>query len=207
MGWSFLFPIILGALFVGIFASVMNEGLWSNAITFINIVTAALLATNFFEPLAEWFEKKFPNLDYFWDIVSLWLVFAVAFGLMRTMTDLVSRVRVRFKKPVNQAGSWFFAAWIAWVTVCFTMMTLHTAPLSRNFMDGAFRPEDRMLYGLGPDRLWLGFMQRMSLGPLARWASDSNPEEYVFDPRSKFMPMYATRRDEYAATETFTGKQ
>ena len=39
-----------------LFASVAmlyNDGMWSNAIRLINVVTAALLAMNFYEPLAE----------------------------------------------------------------------------------------------------------------------------------------------------------
>lgn len=201
MSLTFLLPVLLCVLFAGVFASVMNEGLWSNAITLFNVVTAALLAMNFFEPLADWFEANLPSGAYLFDIIALWLIFAVSFGVMRTMTDFTSRVRVRFKKPVDVAGSLFFAAWIGWVTVCFAVTTLHTAPLARNFLFLAFRPEDRMFFGLAPDRRWLGFTQRMSEKTFARMEDEANPDAYIFDVRGEFMPKYASRREAYEKTE------
>ena len=47
---------MLTAFFLVIFfvcvAMMWNEGLWSNAITLVNVVVAAMIATNYFEPLA-----------------------------------------------------------------------------------------------------------------------------------------------------------
>jgi len=173
----------------------MNEGLWGNAITLFNVVTAALLAMNFFEPLAGWFEKSAPGWAYYFDLIAIWLIFAVTFGVLRTMTDFTSRFRVRFKKPVDVAGGLFFAAWIGWVTVCFVLATLHTAPLARNFL--SFRPEDPMVLGYGPDRQWLGFTQKMSNGTFARMASETYPQGHVFDPKGEFMIKYASRREAF----------
>ena len=49
---------------------------------FVNVVTAALLATNFWEPVAGWLMQKMPSGVFLWDIVVLWLLFAVfLFGL------------------------------------------------------------------------------------------------------------------------------
>ena len=201
-----LFNLLMALIVVGVFASLMSESLWSNAILLINVVTAALLATNFFEPVANWLESSVPSGAYFWDIIALWILFAVTLGLLRALTDNVSKTSVKFKKPVETAGRYFFALWIGWVLLCFTMMSLHTAPLSRNFMFQAFRPEDRLFFGLGPDRQWLGFMQKMSRTTYSRMASELHPEGHVFDPQAAFMPKYASRREAYGATDTFTGQ-
>lgn len=194
---TIILPLLLIVLFIGVFASTFNEGLWGNALTLFNMISAALLAMNFFEPLASFFDKQMPSGTYYWDVIALWLIFAVSFGVMRTATDFASRVRVKFLKPIDTAGGIFFSLWIAWVTVCFTMATLHTAPLSRNFMYLAFRPEDRMFFGLAPDRQWLGFTQKMSEGTFSRMRSDTDPPEIIFDPKGEFMIKYASRREEY----------
>jgi hypothetical protein len=179
-------------MFVILFACVAMcyaEGMWSNAIRLVNIVTAALLAVNFFEPFARWIEGQQSSYTYVWDFLSLWAVFCVSLLILRILTDSLSRVKVRFLKIADRIGSGILAVWIGWVMVCFTMTTLHTAPLSRNFLNDSFQPEERMVMGLAPDRQWLAFTQRMSEGVFCR-AEDG----HVFDPNADFMPKYATRR-------------
>ena len=55
-----------------------------------------------------------------------------------------------------------------------------------------------MILGLAPDRQWLGFVQKESMGT---FCCSATPEEwaiekYVFDPKADFMPKYATRRQQ-----------
>lgn len=193
---ALVLSLLLLVLFIGVFASTFNEGLWSNALTLFNMITAALLAMNFFEPVARLFDKQMPSGTNYWDIIALWLIFFLSFGAMRTATDFASRIRVRFFKPVDVAGSVFFSLWIGCVTVCFTMASLHMAPLSRNFM--SFRPEDPVFFSyLSPDRYWLAFTQKVSIGPFSRMRSDTDPPEVFFDPKGEFMIKYASRREAY----------
>lgn len=205
---SYFLPLLLLVVMVGIFASLMREGLWSNAITFINVAIAGLVATNFFEPVAEYFDAKMPSGTFFWDLIALWLVFAATFGVLRLATDNVSKVAVRFKKPLEMLGGYFFAILTAWVFLCFLAMTLHTAPLSREFFFGGFRAESPIFFGMKPDRLWLAWVQKLSRGPYDRMqtAEERKAEAYVFDPKAEFMPKYATRRVQYSRTDTFSGK-
>ena len=83
-------------------AMLWNEGLWGNAITLVNVVLAAMLATNYYEPLADLLDGKFPKYTYFADFVSLWLIFTVTYFVMRLLTDTLSKYRVRFKMPVEE---------------------------------------------------------------------------------------------------------
>ncbi|MBN2578970.1 MAG: CvpA family protein [Pirellulales bacterium] len=179
-------------------ATLYADGLWSNAIRLINVVTAALLAMNYFEPLAAWLDAKQPTYTYYWDFLSLWGLFVIFSVIFRVLTDLLSRVKVRFLKIIDRIGSMILALWIGWVMVCFTMTSLHTAPLARNFMgkDNGFKPEERMVMGLAPDRQWLAFTQWTSRGPYARSVSeaDRKREAKLFDPKGEFMPKYTTRR-------------
>jgi hypothetical protein len=65
-----------------------------------------------------------------------------------------------------------------------------------------------MMLGFAPDRQWLGFTQKMSLGPFSRnltpaeqdqsaYGKASAPDEQslaAFDRQAEFLPKYATRR-------------
>ncbi len=215
---TWLLPLLMFVVLFVCMATLYAEGMWSNAVRLINVVTAALLATNFFEPVARWLDNQLPAGSYAWDFLSIWLLFAALLFAMRAATDTISRVQVRFHKIADQIGSGLFSFWISWVMICFTMMTLHTAPLARTFLFGGFQPEQRML-AVGPDRQWLGFVQQLSLGAFRRSVSqaerqsqryvfDSNAGESryaVFDDNADFMRKYATRREDFAKHLAQTG--
>ena len=79
-------------------------------------------------------------------------------AVFRTVTDLASRVRVRFLTIVDFWGGVAVSASIGWVMVCFTLASLHMAPLAQYPFLGSFQPQNGMFFGvLYPDREWLGF--------------------------------------------------
>jgi hypothetical protein len=186
-----LLPILMLLLIFAVVAMCFNEGIWSNLLRLINVVFAGLMAMAFFEPLARALDGMASSYTYVWDFLSLWAVFCVSLLVFRLITDYVSRVQVRFMKIVDRIGGVVLSLWVGYALVCFTMMTLHTAPLGRNFLFGGFSTdsEARMFFGMTPpDRQWLGFTQKMSTGAFA------GAEE--FDPKAEFMAKYATRRTE-----------
>src|SRR6056297_1385730 len=155
--------VAIGLVAIVIFAFTSPEGFWSNTITLINVVLAAMLAMNYFEPVAAFFDTgdMLASFTYLLDIIAIWAVFAIAFSLLRFVTDSISRTRVRFRMPVETIGNLVMCAAIAWVMVSFTMTTFHLAPLARTPFQGAFQetPMANNLLGLAPDRMWLGFFQ------------------------------------------------
>ena len=190
---TLLLGFIAFAIMLAVVATGMGAGLWSNAIRLINIVTAALLATSLFETVAGMLGRAAPSHNFVFDIVAIWMLFALLLILFRAATGFASPTRVRFKKPIDVAGGLFFAVWTGWVLVCFTMATLHTAPLVRNSFDGAFQTKpDKALLGLGPARMWLAFVHKVSLGSFASMTGGEN--EHVFDPDGDFILRYAARR-------------
>lgn len=193
---SVLFPLLLILIFIIVVAWTGSEGMWSNALTMFNLVTAGLVATNFWEPIAEALSKQIPKAEHYWDFSALWVLFIITFALLRLATDLISRYRVRFPKMVEWIGGYVFAVWVAWALVGFTAMTLHTAPLAREFMFGGFRAEKRMLI-LAPDRQWLGFMHKVSRYAFSRGPAADSPEAHVFDPYGDFPIKYASRREKF----------
>ncbi len=187
-----MFTLFLLVIMFIIVAMMWNEGMWSNAISFCNCIFAAMIATNYYEPLAGWLEEKVPSYTYFCDFLAIWLLFWLAASVLRAITDWISVHQVRFRLPVEMVGKGFFAVATAWVFVCFTCMTIHMAPLARTPFGGGFQQEplSNHLLGLAPDRMWLAFMHTRSKGALAK----SQP--VPFDPDGEFVLKYGSRRHE-----------
>jgi hypothetical protein len=202
-----IFPLLLIVVVGLMIAFTAPAGMWGNAIRLVNVVTAAVLATNFFEPLAAWLTRSAPSGVFVWDMFSIWILFGAIFAGLHTATEFVSRVRVRFPKPVEMAGNYFFAAWTGWVLICFTTMTLHMAPLGREFLFGGFKAESPMFFGFYPDRMWLGFVQRLSLGSFGRSGTSTDPEAHVFDPRGEYLMKYAERRAQFERQDGLLAQQ
>ena len=192
---------ILIVIFMACVGFLYTEGMWGNALRLINVVTAALLATSLWEPLAGILEGSISKpFSYFWDFIALWVLFIFFLLIFRLATKFASKVDVKFLGLANRIGGGVFAVWIGWVMVCFTLMTLHTAPLKERFLFGGFKPEERMFLGLAPDQLWLGYMERMSKGPFCR----STPR--AFDSDHEFIPKYAARRAAWGEHQSTSSK-
>ncbi len=183
-------------------AFLRGEGLWGNLITLFNVIFAALLAMNFFEPMADAIETKgggfIASLTYFLDFLSMWIVFVVAFVVLKVLTRVISRVKVRFRKPMEMAGGYAVSALTGWVMVCFITASLHTAPLPKTAFGGGFDPNRRMVFGLAPDIKWLAFTNATSSKALSRGTGAAN----AFDPDASFITIYNSRRAALEDQET-----
>ncbi|MEZ6118287.1 MAG: CvpA family protein [Pirellulaceae bacterium] len=179
---------IIGVIVICV-SMLWSEGFWSNSLSMINAIFAATLASNYFEPVAKFMDKQFPSLTYFWDFLSLWGLFAIFMLFLRIATDMLSRTKVRFKLPVEQAGRAGFGLATGWVMACFFLFTVHTAPLAQVSFGGAFQetPTSSNFF-LSPDRLWLGYLQSRSDSVL------SKSDKQVFDPKGEFVLKYGERR-------------
>ena len=200
---------VLSFLIIFIVVAMMwQEGMWSNALTFVNVVLAALLATNYFEPAADFLEKQAPSYTYLWDFIAIWLLFFVIFCVLRAVTDTISRHRVRFKMPVEMAGRIGFAVLTAATIIGFFSMSLHTAPLARTAAKGGFQkqPMSGNFLGLAPGRKWLAFVQSRSRGPLSQVDETGTNGVREFDPKSEFVLKYGQRRQNLSDHMDATGK-
>jgi hypothetical protein len=135
----------------------LTSGLWGNLIMIFNVIMAGLIATNYFEPLAGWLDSQMPSYTYLCDFIAFWAIFALSVVVLRAITDTLSRVKVRFKKPLEMGGGLFAGAILGWVMVCLVLFSLHTAPLGYTFFRDGFNPETKMYFGMGPDQQWGGF--------------------------------------------------
>ena len=182
---SFLFPVLLFLIFIACVAFIFGEGMWGAALRLVNVVTAALLATNFWEPVARLLEGSVGvSFTYWWDFLSLWLLFAVSLLILRFLTRQLSQVKVKFLSLADRIGGVVFAICVGLTMVGFTTFTLHTAPLAEKFLFGGFDPDNPVVGK--PDRQWLGFVLQASEGSL------SHGENNAFS--TDFVPKYAARR-------------
>lgn len=181
---TLIFPFLLLIVFAAVVAFTFSEGLWANAIRLINVVMAALLAFNFWEPLArlvEGFGDLFVSMSYFLDFMCLWLIFAAAMMFFNAATRAASQVKVKFLKVVDQSGSVALSVIIGWVMVCFVTATMHTAPIGVTAFGGGFDPDKKMFFGaLAPDIQWLAFMNHVSRGSFSRTLSDEDAQSGVY---------------------------
>jgi len=185
--------ILLLVIFVAVAFAIWAEGTWSGLIMLLNVLLAASLATAWYEWIAAWLEPRASSYTYVLDFIALQGSFALLLLVFREITDRASRTRVRFRKPVELAAAPIVALLTAWVTVCFTAASLHTAPLPRDLIQPT--PEARMFFGLAPDRRWLAWVNGgTAKGPFARSTN-------AFDPEADFILRYADRRKALEAAE------
>jgi hypothetical protein len=175
-------------------AGVWFQGLWSAAITIVNMLLAMMIATAFYEPVCTAVEKigAAATYTYLLDFIVLWLLFAISFGILRSISDRISRNNIKFDMPVEMAGRSVLALFCGWLMVVFVMFSLQMAPLNAESPLAAFAtPNTRSFLGFAPDRMWQGFMYSRSR-PAALGGNQ-------FDPNADFALRYHDRRVKFAA--------
>jgi uncharacterized membrane protein required for colicin V production len=194
--------ILVLAIILTVIAVNFRNGVWGNATRMICTITAALIATNFFEPLGAKFESVLPTFWHYGDFIAAWLIFSITLGGLIYLSMKASFINVRFPKNLDQIGGLIFAAATGWVLVCFAAMTLHIAPIVREPLGGGFKAEEPMFQGLYPDRMWLAFAQHCSLGTYAIAPG------HEFDPKGDFLLRAAAKRDRFESDPgNFTQRQ
>lgn len=206
------FVIILFLLIVG---STWWFGLWSNFITLINFFLASLVASSFYEPFAQYLARELIEYSALADFMALWIIFLGSFMLCRTITDVLSSRQLQFDKVTELVGRSIFSIWIACVFVAFTLFSFHMAP----FHPDAFQKDiESSTMGIGPDRMWLAFIQSRSRGALSasteanflvkKHPGSSHPDDAdlnvrVFDPNAKFIDSYHGKRERLSKKDSF----
>jgi hypothetical protein len=192
----FLFLLLL---FAAAAAAIWFQGLWNAAVTLVNLILAMAIATNFYEPTCTLLEGAgLGSFTFLLDFLVLWILFALAFGILRAITDALSGTRVAFELPVEMAGRSILAVICGWIIVCFTAFSLHMAPLNSQTPLGAWStPTAPTMIAVSPDRLWLGFVYSRSLG-----AFSNSPNLEQQNALVEFPLKYHQRRVEFSQPGT-----
>ena len=202
--------ILLLAFFI-VAAASWFMGLWSNMLTLVVMLLSGLIATNYFEPLAAYFDKpvvggpaaigSMATYTYLLDFICFWALFLISFFLLRILTDILSRHRVKFNFWVETVGRSILALWVAWIFVSIAAFSIQLSPLPAATVQST--PNSRIML-IGPDRIWMGFVQSRSRGALARGRYSSAPrhEDDVegnyepFDSQADLIYKYHSRREQ-----------
>lgn len=160
--WAF-YGIVL---FVGL-AMTVREGLWSNAITLINILLSGLIAFGFYSPIVVYLNEELTEGQhtYWLDFAVLWALFGATIIVLKVFTTLASRTRMRFKHPIDPIGGPLVGFMGACVLAGFTLATLHVSPMGKDAFGGKLVAASDVNSASGitaPDAAWLRFIQRMS---------------------------------------------
>ncbi|WP_437192965.1 CvpA family protein [Planctomicrobium sp. SH527] len=195
---------------------VATDGPTGAGITFVALIISGLIAINFFEPLSNTLSTAVllpPEWQVRWDIISFWSILSLTLFLLRMLGEQLIPTYAEMIGPIYQGSKWAFGVLTAYTFIGLVYFSLHIAPLPREFL--GFTAESHNLFGMAPDRQWLGFAQYASENSLSRTRADGRPvifdgAEYPSNPAnlktmqiwSSFPIRYGTRRQQYAAGGT-----
>ena len=214
-----MFYLLALALFLIVAGANWWLGLWSNLLSLVNFLLAALLASSIYENVAALLAEASPNIktyDYLLEFISVWLVFFVTFAVLRGITEALSAYRLQFDNVTELIGRSLLSAWLGFAFLQFTMFTFHLAPIAPS--DYAVNPRESVL-GFGPDRMWLSLIQSRSRGALSAdkastqfglakgynlpvHSDDTDLNARVFDPKGQFIIRQTQRRKDLAGYPT-----
>src|SRR5262245_47683096 len=98
---------VLAFLILGMTYVLASEGLWGAALMFFNVLFAAIIAFNFYEPLAALLATNVGFLAGFADTLCLLGIFIVALVLLRLTTETLAPAMVRFPTAIYHIGRLF----------------------------------------------------------------------------------------------------
>ena len=188
--------VIFGAAYFASLAMMIREGLWSNAISLINILISGLVAFAFYSPLVIYLDELLNGeYTYLLDFVCIWGLFVVTMLVCRGLTGMASRTRMRFKNPIDPVGGPILAVVAAWALAAFVMATLHTAPMPKDAFSGSLIYSEAEVASKpslsAPDLAWLRFIDRVT-----RPDAFGHAGRDVFSPWD-FVSTYADHREKY----------
>ncbi|MGD9635673.1 MAG: CvpA family protein [Pirellulales bacterium] len=158
--------IYLATWFAGS-SMMVREGLWSNAISLVNILISGLVAFGFYSPITVYLDEMLNGeYTYLLDFVVIWALFVITMLICRVLTGLASKTRMRFKHPIDPIGGPIVGELASWVLAAFVMATLHTSPMPKEAFGGrlVYTPAevDSSFALFNPDLGWLRFVERVT---------------------------------------------
>lgn len=145
-----------GVLLLAIIGMRKNEGLWGNALAGFNVTFAALLALNYWEGLASLLAGLYAGGLYYYDYCAVWIVFLFSYAILDEIARRLSRVKVKFAEPIEQAGTVVSGLLLFGAIFLFYSFTLHLAPLGTPFQRGETVPVYDTMRGQSYDLLSSG---------------------------------------------------
>jgi uncharacterized membrane protein required for colicin V production len=194
-----IMDLIICFLILGLTYALTSEGLWGAALMFFNVLFSAMIAFNFYEPVANLIDST--GIPWgFSDTLSMLGLFCLSVVLLRMTTETIAPAMVRFPTPIYHLGRMVFGLGGALVTIAIVILAFHTAPVHKKIFT-TVNIDSKPPFTLGLDHQWLGFFQyetgavfttlggsaqRDPFGAYGRWGGVRIPVK-VFDPRAKWL--------------------
>jgi hypothetical protein len=184
--------LIVAVVILGVTYAMASEGLWGAALMFFNVLFGALIAFNFYEPLAKMLADSVPFLSGFADTACLYALFLGSTFLLRLTTETLGPAMVRFPAPLYHLGRWVFALGCSLITMAVILLSFDTAPVHKKIF-GVIDYKTLVPFGLGLERQWLAFFQYTTGQVFVTHSPDSRDpfgqygDAKVFDPRAEWL--------------------
>jgi uncharacterized membrane protein required for colicin V production len=208
-----IIDLVIVGLTLGLTYVLTSEGLWGAAVMFFNVLFAAMIAFNFYEPLATLIDSTGINWG-FSDTLCLLGLFCITLVILRMTTETIAPAMVRFPMPVYHAGRLIFGFGAAALTMAVIILSYHTAPVHKKIFFTIVY-DSKPPFGLGLDHLWLGFFQYETGAVFSRLGAGSR-DPYrtygqggrvkVFDPRAEWLLVHQDSRP-YGTETTLGGEE
>ena len=122
-----------------------TEGLWTCVIRMLNILISGMLAIGLGMWVFGMIVEQWSGFKLIGPFVSMWLVFDLCYVILFTIGKSISKVKVRFLGAVDKWGAIVVATINGFLFLGFTLLTMHVAPLSQDFLWGGFKSEGQVL--------------------------------------------------------------
>ena len=194
-----IMDLIICFLILGLTYALTSEGLWGAALMFFNVLFSAMIAFNFYEPVANLIDST--GIPWgFSDTLSMLGLFCISVMLLRMTTETIAPAMVRFPTPVYHLGRFVFGIGGALVTIAIVILAFHTAPVHKKIFT-TVKYDTKPPFNMGLDHQWLGFFQyetgqvfatlgsgqRDPFGAYGRTRTGTRIPVKVFDPRAKWL--------------------
>jgi hypothetical protein len=189
-----ILSLIIVGLILGLTYALTSEGLWGSALMFFNVLFGAMIAFNFYEPLAALLDRTGINWG-FSDTLCMMGLFCISVLLLRMTTETIAPAMVKFPTPIYHVGRLIFGLGGAVITMAVIILAFHAAPVHKKIFT-AIQYDSKPPFKLGIDHQWLGFFQHATGAVFARYGVGSRDpfREYghggpvrVFDPRAEWL--------------------
>jgi len=139
-------------------AMTVNEGLWNNTITLLNIMLAGILGIFGGVPLGNFIltqSGKPPEFAWYFVFAGIWVIFAVSVTVMHLATSGASRVRMRFLPVLDKVAGPLMGVLVAIMLTSFSAYTLERVPIKAgewSFSDASDWQKTTFKYARSPFR-------------------------------------------------------
>jgi hypothetical protein len=186
--------LVITGLGLGLAYALISEGLWGSALMFFNVLFGAMVAFNFYEPLASMLDRTGINWG-FSDTLCMLGLFCVTVVILRLTTETIAPVMVRFPTALFHIGRLVFGVAGAAVTMAIVILAFHAAPVDKKIFS-VIRHDTKPPWGLGLDHQFLGFFQHETGDVFVRYGVGQRDPHHqfghgarlqLFDPRAEWL--------------------